>query len=110
MKINDLKKKLKKDRPMSSVTLRMPEDVINDLKKIAPLLGFSGYQPLIRSYIGKCLREDLENIDNKLNLLIITLIKQGVNKDSIKQAIVASEINEIDMELFEDDSPELMKA
>jgi hypothetical protein len=28
----------------------MPEDVVEDLKRIAPKLGFSGYQPLIRAY------------------------------------------------------------
>ncbi len=43
-----LKKRLDRDRPMTSITLRMPDDVIDDLKRIAPLLGFSGYQPLLR--------------------------------------------------------------
>jgi len=33
---------------MVTITLRMPEDVIEDLKRVAPVLGFSGYQPLIR--------------------------------------------------------------
>ena len=41
----------------------MPKDVINDLKRIAPLLGFSGYQPLIRAYIGQGLRVDLERLE-----------------------------------------------
>ncbi len=43
MKITDLKQRLRKDRPMTTVTLSMPEDVIDDLKRIAPLLGYSGY-------------------------------------------------------------------
>ena len=30
MKMNDLKQRLRKDRPMTTVTLRMPEDVIDD--------------------------------------------------------------------------------
>jgi hypothetical protein len=37
----------------------VPEDVIEDLKKVAPELGFSGYQPLIRAYVGQGLRKDL---------------------------------------------------
>jgi len=37
----------------------MPEDVVKELKRVAPLLGFSGYQPLIRAYIGQGLRKDL---------------------------------------------------
>jgi len=63
MKIEKLKQRLDRNRPMTTVTLRMPGDVINDLKRIAPLLGFSGYQPLIRAYVGQCLRQDLERLD-----------------------------------------------
>ena len=47
MKIEKLKKRLNQNWPMMKVTIRMPEDVVEDLKHIAPLLGFSGYQPLI---------------------------------------------------------------
>src|SRR5256884_3634304 len=50
---------LLKDRPMTSISIRMPEDVLDDLKEIAPGLGFSGYQALIRFYIGQSLRKDL---------------------------------------------------
>lgn len=59
-----LKVRLTKNRPMTSVTLRMPADVIEDLKRVAPRRGFSGYQPLIRAYVGQGLREDLERPDN----------------------------------------------
>ena len=59
MKKVDLKMRLRKDRPMAAVTIRMPEDVVDDLKEIAPTLGFSGYQPLIRFYVGQGLRADL---------------------------------------------------
>lgn len=64
MKASDLKKRLQKDRPMISVTIRMPEDVVDDLKRMAPLLGFSGYQPLIRHYVGQGVRADQERLDN----------------------------------------------
>jgi hypothetical protein len=33
--------------------MRIPEDVIEDLKEIAPSPGLSGYQGLIRAYIGQ---------------------------------------------------------
>ncbi len=49
---------------MMSITLRIPEDVIDDLKRIAPQLGFSGYQPLIRAYIGQGLRHDVARLDD----------------------------------------------
>lgn len=55
----DLKKRLRKDRPMTTVSLRMPEDVVQDLERIAPRLGFSGYLPLLRAYVGQGLRRDL---------------------------------------------------
>jgi hypothetical protein len=35
-----IKKRLKKDRPMISITLRIPADVVENLKVMAPELGF----------------------------------------------------------------------
>lgn len=34
MKRKDRKERIRKDRPMTTVTLRMPQDVIDDLKRI----------------------------------------------------------------------------
>jgi len=48
---------------MTTISLRMPEDVVVLLKHVAPLLGFSGYQPLIRAYVGQGLRQDLERLE-----------------------------------------------
>ena len=88
MKIETLKKRLSRDRPMTSVTMRMPDDVIDDLKKIAPLLGFSGYQPLIRTYIGQGLRKDLEHLDSdKVSALISSLKRHGVSVEVIEDAL-----------------------
>ncbi|MDJ1178992.1 hypothetical protein PJF56_08960 [Roseofilum sp. BLCC_M91] len=67
MKIEQLKKRLDKNRPMTSVTLNIPEDVIEDLTRIAPLLGFSDYQSLMRAYIGQGLRQDLERFENDIH-------------------------------------------
>ncbi len=89
MKSIDLKKRLIRNRPMSSVTIRIPKDVIEDLKRIAPQLGFSGYQPLIRAYIGQGLRQDLLRLEGQLNVekLINSLRKHGVDKTTIDEAI-----------------------
>ena len=88
MKIEKLKTRLAKDRPMVSVTLRMPEDVIEDMKRIAPLLGFSGYQPLIRAYVGQGLRKDLERLDNDVvSGLVAGLKKRGVSAAVIEEAL-----------------------
>jgi len=53
-----LKARLKKDRAMTSITLRIPEDVVESLKSIAPHKGFSGYQALLKAYISEGLRRD----------------------------------------------------
>jgi hypothetical protein len=74
---------------MTSITIRMPEDVVKELKRVAPLLGFSGYQPLIRAYIGQGLRKDLEKIQGrpKLEDLVKNLRRHGVKEDVIISAI-----------------------
>ena len=41
MKIETLKQRLDKNRPMITVTLRIPEDVVEELKQLAPILGFA---------------------------------------------------------------------
>ncbi len=88
MKVEKLKKRLAKNRPMTSVTLRMPEDVVEDLKRVAPLLGFSGYQPLMRAYVGQCLRKDLERLGNDaISGLVASLRKRGVSQAVIEQAL-----------------------
>ena len=89
MKLNELKQRLRKDRPMTTITLRMPQDVVEDLKRLAPRLGFSGYQPLIRAYIGQGLRADLARLEQtpELTTLIESLRRQGVEDDVLATAM-----------------------
>jgi hypothetical protein len=89
MKISDLRKRLSKDRPMSAISLRMPADVVAELKRIAPLLGFSGYQPLIRAYVGQGLRRDLERLAGGVELseFVDSLARRGVDETTIAEAI-----------------------
>jgi hypothetical protein len=83
-----LKIRLRKDRPMTTISIRMPEDVIDDLKEVAPALGFSGYQPLIRSYVGQGLRKDLERLEgSQVQAITESLRKQGVADELISAAI-----------------------
>ena len=88
MKMETLSKRLDRNRPMTSVTIRIPEDVVKDLKKVAPLLGFSGYQPLIRAYIGQGLRVDLERFESgTVNALVESLKRRGVSEAVIDEAL-----------------------
>jgi len=62
--------------------------VVEDLKRIAPILGFSGYQPLIRAYVGQGLRQDLDRLENDaVAALISGLKKRGVSESVIEEAL-----------------------
>ena len=90
MKAHDIRRRLRKDRPMISVTLRMPQDVVDDLKRVAPLLGFRGYQPLARFYIGQGLRADLARLEASgpmLERLVESLKRHGVAEDVLADAL-----------------------
>lgn len=78
---------------MVTISMRIPDDVVEDLKRVAPLLGFSGYQPLIRAYIGQGLRVDLERLEGQLEVedLIASLRRQGVNYELIATAIAEAD-------------------
>jgi hypothetical protein len=51
-----LKKRMTKDRPMTSITLRIPVDVVDSMKSIAPCKGFSGYQALLKAFYNQLQR------------------------------------------------------
>ncbi len=88
MKIETLKKRLQANRQKTNITISIPEDVIEDLQKIAPLLGFSRYESLIRAYIGQGLRHDLERLENEtITALIASLKRRGVQKQIIDEAL-----------------------
>ncbi|MCZ8120999.1 MAG: hypothetical protein O9295_23875 [Microcystis sp. LE18-22.4A] len=88
MKVEALKKRLERNRPMTTITIRIPEDVIEDLKRVAPLLGFSGYQPLMRAYIGQGLRADLERLEgDTISALVASLKRHGVSDELLQEAL-----------------------
>jgi len=88
MKLEQLKKRLDKHRPMTTISMRFPADVLEDLKRVAPLRGFSGYQPLIRAYVGQGLRADLERLEtDPMTALVESLKRHGVSEDVIQEAL-----------------------
>lgn len=87
MQLETIKKRLSKDRPMISVTLRMPADVVEDLKRVAPLKGFSGYQALMRAYVGAGLREDMEQMEGSAVAQLVEKLRQsGVPEEILAKA------------------------
>lgn len=88
MKFGQLKKWLDKNRPMTTISIRFPEDVLDDLKRVAPLPGFSGYQPLVRAYVGQGLRVDMERLEtDTVGAFIESLKKHGVSAAVITEAL-----------------------
>lgn len=87
--LNDtLKKRLAKDRPVTSITLRIPVDVVDSLKAIAPHKGFSGYQTLLKSYISEGLRRDEAiHADDLVERLTQALKKHGVSDKVLGEAL-----------------------
>jgi hypothetical protein len=85
-----IRQRLRKDRQMTAISIRLPEDVIEDLKEIAPSLGFSGYQPLIRAYIGQGLRKDQAMMENSQ----VQLVTESLRKHGIADEVISSIIAE----------------
>jgi hypothetical protein len=82
-----LKTRLTRDREMTTITLRIPVDVVDSMKTIAPHRGFSGYQALLKSYVNVGLRKDEEEyIFGKTARLIEALKKRGVDEKLIAAA------------------------
>jgi hypothetical protein len=82
-----LKSRLAKERPMVSVTLRMPQDVVDSLKTLAPLKGLSGYQALLKAYVSEGLRRDeATHLFGPAARLAEALRKRGVSVELIEQA------------------------
>ena len=75
------------------VSIRIPTDVIEDLKRVAPMIGLSGYQSLIKAYIGQGLRADLERLESGVDVsaFIQNLRKKGVKEDVISSAMAEAQ-------------------
>ena len=57
--INDrIRKRLKKDRPTTTIDLRIPVDALESLKAIASTRGLHSYRTLLKSYVSDSLRRD----------------------------------------------------
>jgi hypothetical protein len=93
MKMSEqMKNRLRKNRPMETISIRMPQDVIEDLKSLAPVLGFSGYQPLLKAYVGQGLRKDLIKLENaQINRIVESLRRHGIDAQIIAEAVAEAQ-------------------
>ena len=81
-----LKKRLDKNRPMTSISLRIPVDMIDSLKEIAPHKGFTTYQTLLKAYISDGLRKDEAQLSTPSTRLFDVLRKHGVSDALLAEA------------------------
>src|SRR5262249_59655605 len=89
--INDrVKKRLRKNRPSTTITMRIPVDVLESLKAIAPTRGFSAYQTLLKSYISEGLRRDESQADQ----YTIQKLSEALRRRGVKEAVLLEAIAE----------------
>ncbi len=82
-----IKARLSKDRPSKSITIRIPVDLVESMKEIAPHRGFSGYQALLKSYISDGLRRDEAQFAFSVEArLMEALKKRGVSAEILADA------------------------
>jgi hypothetical protein len=82
-----VKKRLKKDRP-STITMRIPADVVESSKAVAPMRGFTAYQTLLKSYISEGLRRDEAQFDqHTARRLADALKRRGVAERVLQEAM-----------------------
>jgi hypothetical protein len=82
-----LKARMIKNREMISITLRVPLDVVDSLKILAPLKGMSGYQALLKVYVSEGLRRDeAAHLFGPAARLAEALRRRGVDAKLIEEA------------------------
>ncbi len=83
-----LKARLRNDRPSTTITMRIPSDVVESLKAVAPMRGFTAYQTLLKSYISEGLRRDEAQFDqHTAHKLAEALKRRGVAENVLEEAL-----------------------
>lgn len=85
-----LKTRLTKNRPVTSITLRIPADVVESMREIAPLRGLTGYQTLLKSYISEGLRRDQAHLTSGSAARLIDALK----KHGVPESVFAAAVRE----------------
>ena len=88
-----IERNMQRGKPMTLISLRLPEHVIEDLKEVAPTLGFGGYQALMRAYISNGLRKHLAErearhaSDSTIEEFSRRLLAHGVPEQAIREVV-----------------------
>jgi len=86
----------RKDNQAKTISLRIPLDVVESLKRIAPMRGFDTYRTLLASYISAGLRRDeCEFTRLTVSGLTEALLRRGVSVALIQEALAEVHSNTI---------------
>ena len=75
-------------RPKTTISLRLPEDIVEDLTEMAPVWGCGSFEALIRLYIGEGLRRDEAKLEEpEVKELLDKLQREGVPETVILERV-----------------------
>lgn len=88
MKLNELvKQRLVPDRPSTSITIRIPQDVVDSMKRIAPHRGLPGYQTLLKMYVSEGLRKDEATFSEMSNESAKSIDDEGEAPGEVREVL-----------------------
>jgi hypothetical protein len=77
-----------RNRPKTTVELRLPLDVLEDLDEMAPLFGMGSGQALIRAYISEGMRKDESALNQpEIREMLETLKRDGAPDEVISERL-----------------------
>lgn len=83
---DSLKTRLARSRPMTPITLQLPQDVVESLESIAASRRLSNIQTVLKAFIGDGLRHSDAN-DRRYQRLVEALKARGVDPGVVDAAV-----------------------
>ena len=88
--LSEKMKRRRKERVLTTVEIRLPEDIVEDLREMAPVLGVGSYQALIRAYISMGMRED----ESRLNQPEVRELIESLTRERVAEEVISERVAE----------------
>jgi hypothetical protein len=79
-----------RNRPRTTVEIRIPQDVLEDLEEMAPLFGMGSGQALMRAYISEGMRKD----ESALNQPEVREMLEMLKRDGVPNEVISERLAE----------------
>jgi len=79
-----------RNRPRTTVSLRLPVDIVEDLTEMAPVWGCGSFEALIRLYISEGLRND----EAKMEEPEVRVLLESLKRDGVADEVIAERLAE----------------